>query len=293
MEEAGHEFSDAALRVAADAARVSASVQREQNDRKRPREKALKHGRRGGAKQALKSWRQTFSFGKAGDAGRRLEDALEVSTARPICDGGLAHYFISEAHRRSRLPSRPGPCADDFIAALPASCRKEGPDGQAAVGECAVCMDSISGMNTTLLCGHAFHKKCIVSWLRVSSSCPCCRTPMPPRAPYRYPARTKLHNAWLRARTERRLDMGEVALLTWHLPGISDMSRLVYVGSRCTELWPLDSVAHGPAATAASSIRDPALLPSGASGRQEAPGQPVLLPNKPDRKRDRGWAWTA
>ncbi len=265
MEEAGHQFSDATLHVSMDAARarVNGSVRREQNGRKRPREEASEHGQRS-------KW-ESFSFGKAGATGRRLEDALQVSTARPISEGGLAHYFISEAHRRSRLPSPPRPSAHDVIATLLTTCcRKEGSDGQ-AVSECAVCMDSISGINVTLLCGHAFHKKCIVSWLDVNSSCPCCRTPVPRAQPYRYPARTKLRNTWLRARMECRLDMFEVALLTWHLPGVSDMARIVGV-RRSTDLWPLDSVAYA----AASSIRDPALLPSGT----EAPGQPVLLPRR-------------
>ena len=49
MEEAGHEFSDDTLRVAAGTARVNTSARREQSDRKRPREEDLEHGRRGGA----------------------------------------------------------------------------------------------------------------------------------------------------------------------------------------------------------------------------------------------------
>ena len=61
-----------------------------------------------------------------------------------------------------------------------------------------------------------------MSWLQLSSSCPCCRAPVPPSKPYRYPAKTKLQNPLLRARVEGiRLNMREVALLTSHLEGPS------------------------------------------------------------------------
>ena len=57
-----------------------------------------------------------------------------------------------------------------------------------------------------------------MSWLQLSSSCPCCRAPVPPSKPYRYPAKTKLQNPLLRARVEGiGLNMREVALLTTHL----------------------------------------------------------------------------
>ena len=61
-----------------------------------------------------------------------------------------------------------------------------------------------------------------MSWLQLNSSCPCCRAPVPPGEPYRYPAKTKLQNPLLRARVEGiRLNMCEVALLTLHLEGPS------------------------------------------------------------------------
>ena len=44
---------------------------------------------------------------------------------------------------------------------------------------CPICYDEITQNtgNTTMACSHSFHLKCIVSWLYISDSCPCCRRP--------------------------------------------------------------------------------------------------------------------
>lgn len=46
--------------------------------------------------------------------------------------------------------------------------------------ECSICLNSfhtndvvVSG--STTCCGHVFHKKCLHRWLKVQSTCPCCR----------------------------------------------------------------------------------------------------------------------
>lgn len=50
-------------------------------------------------------------------------------------------------------------------------------------GECTICLQNLN-LNEkiiTMPCNikHTFHEKCIMSWLRVSNSCPICRAPLP------------------------------------------------------------------------------------------------------------------
>ena len=162
------------------------------------------------------------------DMAARLVHALGETTGKPVCEGGLAHYFISEAHRRSDDPSLLVPRRAPFpsvygIISLPASHREP---GRILSGECPVCMEGSCGDSITLLCGHNFHRRCIVPWLQVNSSCPCCRAPVSCQEPYRYPARTRLRNPWLRDRTERRFDMRAVAQLA-QLDGMTMAAQMV------------------------------------------------------------------
>ena len=163
------------------------------------------------------------------DMAARLVHALGETTGKPVCEGGLAHYFISEAHRRSDDPSllvpRRAPCPSAIygIISLPASHREP---GRILSGECPVCMEGSCGDSITLLCGHNFHRRCIVPWLQVNSSCPCCRAPVSCQEPYRYPARTRLRNPWLRDRTERRFDMRAVVQLA-QLDGMTMAAQMV------------------------------------------------------------------
>ncbi len=44
--------------------------------------------------------------------------------------------------------------------------------------ECAVCLSELRERETGRLlpvCGHGFHEECIVTWLRVNTTCPLCR----------------------------------------------------------------------------------------------------------------------
>jgi hypothetical protein len=164
------------------------------------------------------------------DMAAGLVHVLGETTGKPVCEGGLAHYFISEAHRRSdmikrlQVPRRaPSPSAIYGIISLPASHREP---GRILSGECPVCMEGSCGDSITLLCGHIFHRRCIVPWLQVNSSCPCCRAAVSCQEPYRYPARTKLRSPWLRDRTERRFDMRTVAQLA-QLDGMTMAAQMV------------------------------------------------------------------
>lgn len=42
-------------------------------------------------------------------------------------------------------------------------------------GECSICMESKGG-KIRLDCGHMFHKKCLLEWLKINKSCPICRS---------------------------------------------------------------------------------------------------------------------
>ena len=45
------------------------------------------------------------------------------------------------------------------------------------VSKCPICLESIKKNGVTLLCNdsHAFHKKCILKWLKHNNTCPLCR----------------------------------------------------------------------------------------------------------------------
>ncbi len=40
---------------------------------------------------------------------------------------------------------------------------------------CAICLEVISSAKMTLECGHVFHTKCGITWLRKNKTCPNCR----------------------------------------------------------------------------------------------------------------------
>ncbi|PKU70344.1 E3 ubiquitin-protein ligase SGR9, amyloplastic-like [Dendrobium catenatum] len=50
--------------------------------------------------------------------------------------------------------------------------------GIAEVGECAICGEEILD-GGTMPCGHPFHWGCILEWLRMRNTCPCCRFELP------------------------------------------------------------------------------------------------------------------
>ncbi|KAK8961183.1 E3 ubiquitin-protein ligase RING1-like [Platanthera guangdongensis] len=48
----------------------------------------------------------------------------------------------------------------------------------AEAGECAICGEEIAG-GGAMPCGHPFHWRCILEWLRMRNTCPCCRFELP------------------------------------------------------------------------------------------------------------------
>jgi hypothetical protein len=72
-------------------------------------------------------------------------------------------------------------------------------EGSRSKESCALCLEGSTDTDDiiTLMCNHKFNKRCIVGLLD-KSVCPCCRARVG-MEPYRYPARTALRNALLRA----------------------------------------------------------------------------------------------
>ena len=74
------------------------------------------------------------------------------------------------------------PCNDECISNLKQFklsnkyCKK-GKDGNYELPSCCICLSEIKkGKETTLLpCGHMFHSKCCISWLKKNNTCPMCR----------------------------------------------------------------------------------------------------------------------
>ncbi|XP_049847677.1 uncharacterized protein LOC126301915 [Schistocerca gregaria] len=49
-----------------------------------------------------------------------------------------------------------------------------------SIDECIICLQAVDANSTTsrkLRCGHIFHYKCLVSWLKEKKECPLCRKP--------------------------------------------------------------------------------------------------------------------
>ena len=89
--------------------------------------------------------------------------------------------------------------------------------GEACVGlarahdhhtSCAVCLMEMMAdeLAVQLPCRHLFHEDCVRQWLKKQHTCPCCRTPLPPKAP---PNRSSAEDA-LSDRARAFADFGRV-----------------------------------------------------------------------------------
>lgn len=110
--------------------------------------------------------------------GQKLFGAMVTLESRPISEGGLSHYFLSEVFRRSQVPmhSQNLPTASAFIEELPPATE------QLHDACCPICQEELTASDAAsttgtkqMPCKHAFHAACIVPWLQQTSTCPACR----------------------------------------------------------------------------------------------------------------------
>ncbi|KAG9451333.1 hypothetical protein H6P81_011298 [Aristolochia fimbriata] len=89
-----------------------------------------------------------------------------------IQGGSSLEALIREISEAESAKSGPSPASKASIEAMPTV--KIG-DGDA---ECAICLDEMEEARE-MPCRHRFHSNCIVKWLEMHGSCPCCRYAMP------------------------------------------------------------------------------------------------------------------
>jgi hypothetical protein len=112
----------------------------------------------------------------SGSTAARAIDACDKLSTRPISEGGLGPYFLSELFRRTGLDSR----AASQNAPASFLTIKNLPVGQCddSSTNCSICLKDLTGEVATLPCAHGFHTQCISAWLALRDSCPCCRAPV-------------------------------------------------------------------------------------------------------------------
>ena len=225
-------FSDDALRVAAAARRKSASdldtwcfglhstpAFSGRRDSKRRRAGIL--GPDAAAKATQGGLSSVFSQAHPAGAGRLQRDsessavrairACRNLSTRPINEGGLGPYFLAEIFRRANVEAVGAPISVPVsfhvMATLP---MKECNDPSAT---CSICLKHLSGEALTLPCAHYFHKKCIMPWLQIHNSCPCCRGRVASDLPAISPRPVQTSVERQRSRSERgKVSARELAL---------------------------------------------------------------------------------
>ena len=242
-------FSDDALLVAASARRTHACVRGLHTtstlgtvrDSKRRRVASLRPDTtaktQGGPSSALSqahSARRSITFQKESTAARAIRARHDLST-RPISEGGLGPYFLAEVFRRADLEAAISrtdvPVSSHVIATLPL---KDCDDPNAS---CSICLQDLSVETVMLPCAHCFHKKCIVPWLQLHNSCPCCRGRLESHEPAISHCTLQASDCGLhsRLRLERGKVASEIALRACQWDGMN-VSTLRTLMSKSTSL---------------------------------------------------------
>lgn len=106
-----------------------------------------------------------------------LEGLLEITNRVHQLVNDAAWQEATEAALDPNVESRPRPATPETIAALPRTTATEIKD-QKIDADCLICLGPHEDDEALiqLPCDHAYHEKCVVSWLEQHNTCPKCRS---------------------------------------------------------------------------------------------------------------------
>ena len=105
----------------------------------------------------------------------KIKDALQLFRSQEWVQF-VVRYIMPQLNKSS-------PASEVFVSNLS---HMHSPVDTSVRPKCVICMERIKKGGVELPCGHAFHKKCLTSWLKLRSTCPTCRHQLPTDAINRY-----------------------------------------------------------------------------------------------------------
>lgn len=79
----------------------------------------------------------------------------------------LVHALQELTNRMSVTSNKKVPATDDMIAQIPWV--------DPSLHDCPICLEPQLSQVREMPCGHTYHNKCLVPWLKVQRTCPNCR----------------------------------------------------------------------------------------------------------------------
>ncbi|KAG8079334.1 hypothetical protein GUJ93_ZPchr0007g4401 [Zizania palustris] len=129
---------------------------------------------------AAQGWRLTYT-------GASCLTAASIVLLLLYLTGRFIWQYSKDAAAAAAAPSSPSPPPSAAapprravpLSMLPVFVHTKSPGATTERSpECAVCLTEFGARDTGRLlpsCGHGFHDECIVTWLRVNTTCPLCR----------------------------------------------------------------------------------------------------------------------
>ena len=79
----------------------------------------------------------------------------------------------------SQAPHPTTPLAEDVEVCIEKCPETASSDTEAGENACSICLEQLDTLTFQTVCGHRFHRSCLVSWRQASKkSCPLCRHPL-------------------------------------------------------------------------------------------------------------------
>ncbi len=119
---------------------------------------------------------------------RRTRSALHINTTNALIRESQQHDNNPRSHNanRARMSEfEEDACMRHSDASLKRLLKPVQLIGETSEWQCSICLERLQNdvlcetmhdVCTGLSCGHAFHKECVVPWLRKHSTCPVCRS---------------------------------------------------------------------------------------------------------------------